>query len=88
MDEIAFREKMKQDGYGEVFLREFDPDYAEDTHTHEFGASVLVLDGEISLTLADRVVTCKAGDIFALDANIPHAEQVGGAGVRFLAARK
>ena len=61
MDEIAFREKMKQDGYGEVYLREFDPDYAEDTHTHDFGASVLVLEGEISLTFADRVVTCKAG---------------------------
>ncbi len=88
MDEAAFREKMKQDGHGEVSLRDWAPNHFEDTHTHDFGASILVLDGEMSVTLADRVVTCRAGDTFSLDADISHAEQVGGEGVRFLACRK
>ena len=88
MDEAAFREKMKQDGYGDVGVSEYEAGYARDTHTHDFGASVLVMDGEISVTLEDGVVTCRAGDTFSLEANIPHAESVGAEGVRLLAARK
>ncbi len=88
MEEAAFREKMRQEGYGEANLIEWEANHAVDTHTHDFGASVLVLDGEISVTLEDRVVTCRAGDTFSLDADIPHAEQVGSEGVRFLACRK
>ncbi|MFP6746312.1 MAG: cupin domain-containing protein [Alphaproteobacteria bacterium] len=58
-------------------------------HPHpRFRRLGLVLDGEMSVTLADRVVTCRAGDTFSLDANIPHAEQAGGDGVRFLACKK
>jgi quercetin dioxygenase-like cupin family protein len=59
-----------------------------DTHTHDFGASVLILEGEISVTLEDRVVTCGPGETFSLEANIPHAESVGADGVRLLACRK
>ena len=88
MDEVKFREKMIQDGYGDVSVRHFVPNHCEPTHTHEFGASVLVLKGEIRITTEDRSVTCRAGDVFALDANISHAEQVSDEGVRFLAYRK
>ena len=66
MDEAAFREQMKQGGYGEVSVSEYEAGYARDTHAHDFGASVLVVDGEISVTLEDRVVTCRAGDTFSL----------------------
>jgi quercetin dioxygenase-like cupin family protein len=88
VDEVIFREKMIQDGYGDVTVRHFVPNHWEPTHTHEFGASVLVLNGKITITMEDRTVTCQAGDVFALDANVPHAEQVGDEGVRFLACRK
>ena len=88
MDEAKFREKMIQDGYGDVTVRNFAPNHCEPTHTHEFGASVLVLKGEITITMEDRLVTCWAGDVFALDANVPHAEHVGDECVRFLACRK
>lgn len=88
MDEAAFREQLQQNGYGEIAIREMAANHTEPTHTHDFGASVLILSGEISVTLEDRVVTCVAGDTFALDANIPHSEQIGSEGVRFLAGRK
>ena len=45
MDEAAFREQMKQVGYGEVSVSEYEAGYARDTHAHDFGASVLVMDG-------------------------------------------
>jgi quercetin dioxygenase-like cupin family protein len=88
MEEAAFREQIKQGGYGEVSVSEYEAGYTRDTHAHDFGASVLVVDGEISVTLEDRVVTCRAGDTFSLEANISHAESVGTEGVRLLAARK
>ena len=88
MDETTLREKLQQDGYGDPAIKEMAPNHTEDTHTHDFGASILVLDGEISVTMEDGVVTCRAGDTFALDANMPHAEQIGDEGVRFLVGRK
>ncbi|MFP6707994.1 MAG: cupin domain-containing protein [Alphaproteobacteria bacterium] len=88
MDEAAFREQIKPGGYGKVSVSEYEAGYVKDTHAHDFGASVLVVDGEISVTLEDRVVTCRAGDTFSLEANISHAESVGTEGVRLLAARK
>ena len=88
VDEANFREKMKKDGYGDATVRDFLPNHSMPTHTHEFGASLVVLDGEITITMEDRSVTCQTGDIFALDANVSHAEQVGEEGVRFLVCRK
>ena len=88
MDEAAFREQLEQNAYGDIAIKEMAANHVEPTHTHGFAASILVLSGEISVTLEDRVVTCGAGDSFALDANIPHAEQIGGEGVRFLVGRR
>ena len=83
-----FVRKLVQGEYRDVNVRNFAPNPCEPIHTHEFGASELVLKGEIRIATEDRSVTCRAGDVFALDANVPHAEQVGDEGVWFLACRK
>ncbi len=88
MDEAQYRQQLAEQGYGEPSLVEWDAGTVNDTHSHEFSASILVLDGEITVTLADGTVTCGPGDTFALAAGIPHAETVGLEGVRFLAGRK
>lgn len=88
MDEETFREQLKQNGYGDIVIKETAANHSEPTHTHDFGASVLILSGKISVTLKDRVVTCGAGDTFSLDANIPHSEQIGAEGVRYVSGRK
>jgi len=83
-----FVRKLVQGEYRDVNVRNFAPNPCEPIHKHEFGASVLVLKGEITITMEDRSVICRAGNVFALNANVPHAEQVGDEGVRFLACRK
>jgi len=88
MDEAAFRAQLKAGGYEDMGVKEMAANHTEPTHTHEFDASILVLSGEISATLADRVVTCRAGDTFSLDANTPHAEKIGAEGVKFLVGRR
>ena len=58
-------------------------------HTHDYGATILVLEGELTVTYEDgSTTTCRAGDSNSLAAGIPHAEAVGPQGVRFIAGLK
>ena len=89
MDESAYRAKMAAEGYGEVEVITREPNYRNGLHSHDFGASVLVLEGEITVKVADGdTTTCRVGDTFALGANIEHSEHVGPDGLRLLIARK
>ncbi|MEQ9640911.1 MAG: cupin domain-containing protein [Alphaproteobacteria bacterium] len=88
MDQQAFKAAREAEGYTEFAVREWAAGTVNDDHTHDFSASALVLDGELTIECADGTTTCRAGDTFALDAGIPHKETVGGAGVKFLVARK
>lgn len=88
MQESEFRAKLKAGGYADARLVEWEPNTVNDTHTHDFDASVLVLDGEITVVTADDTCTCRAGDTFALDAGILHSEIIGEDGVRFLSGRR
>lgn len=88
MQESEFRAQLKEGGYDEARLIEWSPDTFNDTHTHEFDASVLVLAGEITVTTADETCTCRAGDTFSLNAGIPHKEMIGPEGVKFLSGRR
>lgn len=88
MQEAEYRARLAQGGYAEAQRIEWAANTVNDTHTHDFGAFLLVLDGEITVATADRTTTCRAGDTFALDAGIPHSETVGPAGVTFLSGRR
>lgn len=89
MDEAAFRQQMKSEGYEKIDVIEWDSTVSNELHSHEFAASAMVLSGELTVTTADgKATTCGAHDTFALAANVPHAEQVGPEGVRFIVARK
>ena len=89
MDESAYRAKMAAEGYGEVEVLTREPNHQNELHTHDFAAAVLVLEGEITVTVADgAITTCRAGDTFALGANIEHSERIGPDGLRLLIARK
>lgn len=89
MDEASFRSARAAEGYEDFNLVEWPAGQVNEMHTHDFGAHVLVLEGEISVTLEDgQVTTCREGDTFALDSGIPHEEVVGPAGVKILSVRK
>lgn len=87
MEEKSFRQQLKRDGCEDVSTVEWEPNTVNETHTHDFSASLLVLAGEMTVTMEDGTTTCGAGDTFRLAAGIPHAEAVGAEGVRFLVGR-
>ncbi len=89
MDEVSFKQAREAEGYSVFKVVRWDPDTVNAVHTHDFGAHILVLDGEITVVTEDGQSTiCRAGDTFALNSGIPHAETVGPNGVKILSARK
>ncbi len=89
MDEATFKAQAEAEGYGGFAIRDWEPGMVNDMHTHDFSASILVLDGALTVTYEDgSEKTCRAGDCNALAAGIPHAEKVGPEGVRFISGRQ
>lgn len=88
MDAARFEKDLREKGYTEVSMRQWDPDKEVPEHTHPFDARVLVLDGEVSVTWEGRSRTCRAGDVFELAAGVVHSERYGPSGAKFLSGRR
>ncbi|MSQ67182.1 MAG: hypothetical protein EXR83_03155 [Gammaproteobacteria bacterium] len=86
MTETEFRAEIAARG-GEPYPVELAADYFKDSHTHDFTARGLVLDGEFTLSFAGAAHHLVAGADFELTAGIAHTERTGAAGARLLAAR-
>jgi len=88
MNKEEFEKMLAENGVETVVEVVREPNGSLDTHTHPFEAHALILEGEITLVAEGKTIHCKAGDTFRLGANIPHTEQYGPQGVRYLAGRK
>jgi quercetin dioxygenase-like cupin family protein len=84
----AFRQRKLQEGFDEVLVREWQPDFANEPHAHPFDTDALVARGEYWLTLDGKVTHYKAGDRFRVARGVLHAERYGAQGAVFWAARK
>jgi quercetin dioxygenase-like cupin family protein len=58
---------------GTVTLFAFDENQGLSEHTAPFDAMVLVLDGEVEVTISGKPMTLKEGEITIMPANEPHA---------------
>ncbi len=58
---------------GTVTLFAFDKGQSLSEHTAPFDAIVYSVDGEAQVTIADKMVEVKKGDMIILPANIPHS---------------
>jgi quercetin dioxygenase-like cupin family protein len=87
MDRTGFEAALARDGFTEVTERALPPGQATPEHAHAFGVRALVLEGDITLTVDGRATTYRAGEVFTMDPNRPHAEAIGPEGVRYVAGR-
>ena len=88
---------MKQDEFEAALLRDgfaagegsMEPNARRPAHAHDYDVRALVLSGEITLGCGDAPPrTYRAGDVFSMDAGLPHSEAVGPEGVRYLVGRR
>ena len=88
MEPLEFEARLRRDGFGEVVTAEMKANEVRPEHAHDFEVRAMVLDGDITLTCGGEERTYRTGDSFHMAAGTPHAERVGGAGVRYLVGRK
>jgi quercetin dioxygenase-like cupin family protein len=78
----------KSNGFDETLVREWQASQVTGEHTHPFSVSARVDDGEFWLTCDGTTKHLSKGDVFSLDANVPHSERYGAQGARVWVARK
>jgi quercetin dioxygenase-like cupin family protein len=84
----TFRDQKLAEGFDEVLVRTWDPDFQNAMHAHPFDTDAIVAEGEYWLTLDGQVRHLKVGDTFQVPRGALHCEKYGPAGAVFWAARK
>jgi quercetin dioxygenase-like cupin family protein len=88
MDRDAFEARLRTERYPEIRETELAPNCRNTEHSHPFDVLALVLQGEITLTVAGAARTYRSGDEFSMPAGCSHVEDVGPEGVRYLVGRR
>ena len=76
------------EGFDEVLEREWPALTVLASHTHPFALKALVVRGEMWLTVDKETRHLVAGDTFALERDVPHAERYGQDGAVYWVARR
>lgn len=88
MDREQFEARLKAQGYPQVLVNEMPPNRRNAEHEHAFDVLALVLEGDITLTVAGEARTYRAGEEFSLRAGCRHVEDIGPRGVKYLVGRR
>jgi quercetin dioxygenase-like cupin family protein len=88
MNEVSFREMLAANGFPEPTIVEREANLITTDHVHDYTASALILDGEISVVTATGTNTCRSGDTFTLNSGITHHEEYGAQGARLLFSQR
>ena len=75
-------------GFDEVLERKWAALTVLETHTHPFAVKALVVQGEMWLSVGQETQHLLAGDEFALERDVPHAERYGPEGATYWVARR
>lgn len=84
----AFGASTRAQGFDEVVERQWKPGTVVDTHTHDFAAKALVVQGEMWLRVGERMRHLLPGDTFELEREVPHDERYGPQGATYWVARR
>lgn len=87
MDETRFREELTRDGFDDVQIS-WSAGNTNPEHAHDYDVRALVLDGEITLTVAGNADCYGAGQVFTMPRGCPHSEFIRPDGLRVLVGRR
>ena len=88
MDTSAFESALKADGFAEIEKKTVAANVVNSAHKHPFAVRLLVLSGEMSVSVNGSKTTCRPGQTFEMAAGCEHFEQYGGEGCVYLVGRK
>lgn len=88
MDIASLETALRSDGFENIGTKQLPAAGRNTEHAHPFDVRALVVDGQISLSVAGEVRTYRQGDVFTMAAGCGHVEEVGAEGVRYLIGRR
>jgi quercetin dioxygenase-like cupin family protein len=88
MDDTTFRTALARDGFTEVLVRDLPAGQVLADHSHAWDARLLVLAGDMVLTLPDGPSTLTVGQWCEVPMGERHAEHYGSAGTTLLIGRR
>ena len=88
MDIASFETALRSEGFANIETKQLPPAGRNTGHAHPFEVRALVLDGQISLTVAGEARTYRKGEVFTMATGCEHTEEVGEEGVRYLVGRR
>jgi quercetin dioxygenase-like cupin family protein len=83
-----FEAALRKDGFTELLMRQQPPGYFMGDHQHGFDARALIIQGDITLTVAGLASAYPTGTVFELACGTPHKERAGPEGVTYLVGRR
>ena len=88
MNEDQFRQQLREHGYADAKVKEYEANMNAPMHTHEFSVMLYVLSGEFTLALEAGSRTYARGDWCELPGDTMHSERTGPSGATVLVAVK
>jgi quercetin dioxygenase-like cupin family protein len=88
MNTVEFRKILASESFSEIVEVTREGNVTIDLHTHPFEAKALITSGDLWITVDDVESAYRVGDIFHLNALVPHSERYGPVGVSYLVGRK
>ena len=88
MNREHFTQSLANDQFNEVVEKSLSGNEHNAAHSHPFDVRALVTQGDITLTVDGVTTRYCEGEIFVMAAGCNHAEDVGVAGVTYLAGRR
>ena len=83
-----FAASARERGFDDVVVRHWAPHQHVETHTHPVSIEVVVVEGQVDLTMAGETRRYGSGEVFTVGQEVPHAEVYGPQGAVFWVARR
>lgn len=84
MDEQGLAAQLEREGFGHTYVWEDGPGAEYPDHTHRMETAHIILNGEMTLTMAGETRTYRAGERCDVPAGAVHAARMGPRGCRYL----
>jgi len=84
MDERELANQLKREGFANTYVWQDGPSAFYPEHTHETETAHIILSGEMTLILAGRTATYRAGGRCDVPARTAHSAKMGPQGCRYL----
>jgi quercetin dioxygenase-like cupin family protein len=88
LSESELRRQLSVEGFAHMYVWQDGPQAFYADHTHDGLTAHVILDGEMTLTMAGKSQTFRAGDRCDVPAGAVHSAQMGSNGCRYLVGEK